>query len=100
LALFLLKTGVVSKVSSLAVDTLIDDISLLLQSSVQSLQQDLSELFHLRNVELGPELDAIFTQSRVLKPFNGLQSKHLRRNFYRREFSWVVSVLHACVEIG
>ncbi len=92
LALFLLKTATVSKVSKNALDTLIGDISVLLEGRVQLLQEDISTALRHRGVEFDAELAAIFQKSHLIAPFKGLHSEFLRKKFYREKMSLLVSV--------
>lgn len=91
-ALFLLKATTVSKVSETALDNLVGDISILLDSRMQSLQEDISTALHHRGIEFDSELAAIFQNPSITVPFQGLSSQFLRKKFYREEMGFGVSV--------
>jgi len=90
-ALFLLKTTAVRKVSKTTLDDLIGDISILMESRIQLLREDISTALHHRGLELDAELATIFQKPSLTAPFQGLHTEFLRKKFYREEMGFVVS---------
>ena len=90
-ALFLLKATAVSKVSETTLDNLVGDISILLDSRMQLLQENISSALCDRGLEFDTELAAIFQKPSITVPFQGLHSQFLRKKFYREEMGFEVS---------
>ena len=99
-ALFLLKTSTVSKVSQVALNDLIGDVSFLLSNTLQSLKDDVSAVLHQKDVEFGNELTPVFEKPSLTSPFQGLHSQFLRRKFYVEKMGLLVSYLSKAWIIG
>ncbi len=92
-ALFLLKAKTVNKVSNTALNDLIGDISMLLESRIQSVQQELASTLSSRGVQLDSELVSIFQKPSLTAPFEGLHSEYLRKKFFIEKMGLLVSVV-------
>ena len=93
-ALFLLNATAVRKVSKSTLDDLIGDISILLDSRIQLLREDISTALHDRGLEFDAELATVFQKPSLTAPFQGLHNEFLRKKFYREEMGFVVSPPH------
>lgn len=89
MALFVLKALAISKISNSALDTILSDISFLLETRVQSLHDDVSAVM---GIELDAELAAIFQRPQLYKPFDGLQTDYLRKTYFTNEMGLLVSL--------
>ena len=93
-ALFLLKAKTVNKVSNTALNDLIGDFSILLETRIQLLQQELTSALSARGLELDSELVSIMQKPSLTAPFEGLHSEHLRKKFFINNMGLLVSVVH------
>ena len=84
-ALFLLKATAVRKISKTALDDLIGDIAILLDSRIQLLQESISTALQYKGLEFDAELAAIFQKPSLTTPFQSLHNEFLRKKFYRGE---------------
>lgn len=89
-ALFLMKRSVVSKVSTIALDDIIQDMHLLLEKSVTSLRDTLLSVLQRQGIEFDTELAEIFHDPALTNPFRSLQSEFLRRKFYTQKMRLLV----------
>lgn len=96
-ALFLLKAKTVNKVSNTALNDLIGDFSILLESRIQSLQQELACTLSSRGVQLNSELASIIQKPSLTTPFQGLHSEYLRKKFFIEKMGLLVSIV--CVSV-
>lgn len=99
-ALFLLKAKTVYKVSNTALNDLIGDISILLESRIQSLQEEISTTLDSRGLEFDPELALIFQKPSLTAPFQSLHSEFLRKKFFREKMGLLVSVVCMYHRVG
>lgn len=92
-ALFLLKTTTVSKVSETALDNLIGDVSILLETKIEKLRKNLKDVLHQKGMQFDDKFASLFQDDRLTAPFQGLHTEYLRKAFYREEMACVVSIL-------
>ena len=86
-----MKASAVSKVSTIALDNIVGDIHLLLDSCVQSLKESLGTVLQRRGIEFDSELAAIFQNPSLVQPFKDLHSSYLRKKYYTEEMGLLVS---------
>lgn len=82
MALFLLKTKEVSKVSQVALDSLLADFSLLLQRTVEQLHHDVKGCLAAKGLCI-EGLENVFKEETLINPFSQLSTKCLQETFYR-----------------
>lgn len=87
--LFLLKTKEVYKVSQSNLDSLIDDISTIVDLTVKHLEDNVHNELKRRGIEMNTELRQIFQSPRVNHIF---QAEFLRKKFVRENLNLVVSL--------
>lgn len=85
-----MKSTAISKLSVTALDNIIEDIHLLLESRVQSLKDSLGAVFHQQQIEFDSELATIFQNPTVVLPFQDLQTNFLRKRYYTEEMGLLV----------
>ena len=92
MALFVLKTKEIRKVSQSALDGLINDFTLILQQSICSLKADVNRCLSANGVSISmfDGLDEVFEDSSKLNPFNQLESKFLQEKFFREHLDLLV----------
>ena len=90
-ALFLMKTKEINKVSQTCLDGLVEDVTLLLQSKVRTLEAEISCALHHKGVEMDSELTSIFHRQEIVTPFQGIETEFFQKKFYRENFGLVVS---------
>ena len=88
-ALFLMKSLTVSKISNTALDNLIGDISIIVDSQLQVVQDKLRTALLSKGLEFDDELTSLFQN--CTPPFEGLQSVFLREEFYKENMNYLVS---------
>lgn len=87
-----MKTSAISKVSMTALDSLIEDIHILLENQVQSLQNELSSIFSQRGVQFDSEITSVFQNVHLTKPFRELNTDYLRKEYYASEMKLLVGL--------
>lgn len=92
MALFLLKTKEIRKVSQSALEGIITDFTLILQQSIHTLRSDVNRCLSASGVSISTfdGLGDIFEDSRKLNPFNQLESKFLQEKFFREHLDLLV----------
>lgn len=90
MALFLLKTTAVNKVSKTALNDLIGDITLLLERKTAKLQKDFIATLASKSIEFDDDFAGIFKNPSLTTPFEGLQSKYMRKKFFKEEMKLLV----------
>ncbi len=85
MAIFLLKTKEVRKVSQVALEGLIADFTSMLQLTISQIKCEVSTVLKDNGVSLSTfeGLESIFHNSLRNQPFYGLESKFLQEKFYR-----------------
>lgn len=91
-ALFLLKTTAVTKVSKSALDDLVSDFSIFLNSKLHTLENDVTTYLRQKNVEVDSDLLKMFRSPSVTSPFQGLDSEYLRKKYYIDHLGMLVSM--------
>ena len=92
-ALFLLKLKEERRLSQLAVNGLIGDISTLLEEEISSLKKDVIKCMHEEHAstELISKIHKQFSDKITAPPFEGLQTAYLQKKYFTENFHLVVS---------
>ena len=95
IALFLLKSKEIRKVSQVSLDGLIDDFTSLLSFKVHTLENNvqlclLANGINMDNVE---SLRSLFCDPHIINPFEGLHSKYLQQKYFQEKLGLVVILL-------
>ena len=93
LALFLLKSVTFLKLSELALDNLIQDITVLLEGKVKKLRESLTEVVSRKGIQIDDSITSIFQDHRLITPFQGLRTEYCRKRYYREKMACIVSIL-------
>ena len=93
MALFLLKTKEVRKVSQVALDGIIEDFTLILQETIRSLREEVNSCLTANGLSIAvfDDLPGIFDNPSTLNPFGELESKYKQERFYREHLDFLVS---------
>ena len=93
-ALFLLKIKEERRLSQLAVNGLIGDISTLLEEEILSLKTNVIKCMHEEHAstELITKINKQFSEKLAVPPFEGLQSAYLQKKYFTDNFHLVVSI--------
>ena len=93
MALFLLKTKEVRKVSQVALDGIIEDFTLILQETIRSLREEVNLCLMADGLSIDAfdDLPGMFDNPSTLNPFSELGSKHKQEKFYREHLDFLVS---------
>ncbi len=97
LALFLLKTKEVHKVSQAAINGLLVDLTMLFQ--LYSTKIKLNVFSHMTNTASAisdPLLDMVFDSLQTFDPFAGIHSEYLQEKYYKEELGLLVSFIGIC----
>ena len=95
-AMFILKLKEERRLTQVAIDGLIDDVSTLLEE-VLSLKKDINCCLQLQqNVpeHVGCAINEVFSSRMIKSPFEGLQSAHLQKKYFINNFHLVVRFLN------
>ena len=95
IALFLLKSKEIRKVSQVSLDGLIDDFTSLLSFKVHTLENNvqsclLANGINMDNVE---SLRSLFCDPQIINPFEGLHSKYLQQKYFQEKLGLVVIII-------
>ena len=95
IALFLLKTKEVRKVSQTALDGIIPDFTELLQQRIYQLKTEVKSYLEVNgmNIAAFEGLERIFDDPQKNNPFRQLDSKFLQEKFYREYLNLLVSLV-------
>lgn len=96
-ALFLLKLKEERRLSQVAVNGLIGDISILLEEEILSLKSDVIQCMQKEHAstELITTVKSHFSKKLAAPPFEGLQIAYLQKKYFTDNFNLVVST-HKC----
>ena len=85
MALFLVKTKEIRKVSQVALDGIIEDFTLILQETIQRLREEVNSCLIENGLSITTfdGLLGIFDNQSTLNPFSELESKYKQEKFYR-----------------
>ena len=89
-ALFLLKTLIASKISDSALDTLIGDISILLERKIDQLTDNLTGVLDQKGIQFDSDISSVFKDHQITAPFHGLHTEYQRRKYYEEEMNCLV----------
>ena len=92
-ALFLLKLKEERRLSQVAVNGLISDISILLEEEILSLKCDVIQCMQWEHAstELITKVKSHFSEKLAAPPFEGLQTAYLQKRYFTDNFNLVVS---------
>ena len=92
MALFLLKTKEVRKVSQTALDGILVDVSQLIQQTIEQVKIEVKDCLEKKgmSIDLFDGLDNVFRDPCKTEPFRELDSKHLQEKFYRNHLHLLV----------
>ena len=98
-ALFLLKLKEERRLSQLAVNGLIGDISTLLEEEILSLKSKVIKCMHEEHAstELITKINEQFSEKLAAPPFEGLQSAYLQKKYFTDNFHLVVSIYQTSI---
>ena len=95
MALFLLKTKEIRKVSQIALDGIVDDVTSIIHLTVDKLKCEVDNTLKSSGINGGistfSSLGDVFNNTDIRDPFNGLSSKYLQDKFYKDHFNLLVS---------
>ena len=93
-ALFLLKNKEVYKISQTAINSLVNDVSLIIQHTADTLYSQMCSALQESAIEKSAILgfESIFASKQIREPFHQLQSEYLQRKYFTDVFGLVVSV--------
>lgn len=93
MALFLLKTKEIRKVSQAALDGLIADFTTILQQTIHQVEYEVDAVLKENGVSISAfqGLRSVFNNSQTNEPFKQLHCKFLQEKFYREHFHMLVS---------
>ncbi len=89
LALFILKSKVVHKISQSALEGLFDDISSMFSRKVEHIHNEVKKILTGTNVQLDL-LKEVFQSSMVTKPFAGLETRFQQEKYIGENFMFLV----------
>lgn len=109
MALFLLKTREVRKVSQVALDGIIADFTQMHERTVNELKLEVRACLQAKGMSISAfeGLEDVFHDPRKIEPFRRLNSKFLQEKFYREHLHLLVSrkgwqlviYVHACMQL-
>ena len=93
-SLFLLKVKEIWKVSQVALDGLIADVTSMLQRTINQIKHEVSTVLQSNGVSLSTfsGLEDVFNDPRWNEPFKGLDSVFLQEKFYQEHLNVLVSL--------
>lgn len=97
LALFLLKTREIRKVSQVALDGVIADFTQILRKTVYELKLEVSARLEAKGMSIATfeGLADVFCDPQMTNPFQQLDTKFLQEKFYREHLNLLVRITHA-----
>ena len=87
-ALFVLKAKHVHKVSQVALNDLLSDVSTMISDRVKYVESKVRHNFH--GSSLPSAVSEIFQHPAIVDPFHGLTTRHLQLKYYRETFGLLV----------
>ena len=95
MALFLLKTKEVRKVSQTTLDGIIDDVSSIVQLTIDDLHHEVDVILKRNGLDDGistfHDLEDLFENTDKREPFRDLSSRYLQEKFYKEHLDLLVS---------
>ena len=90
--LFLIKTKEIYKVPQSTLDSLVGDISTIVESTIKHIEKRVKMELEERGISVTKELQEIFNFPHINKVFQGLHTEFLQKKFLRENYNFVVSL--------
>ena len=94
-ALFLMKTKEISRVSQVALDSIVCDVTELFQARVEKLKHDVKSVIqHSTGAQVSSEtmvgIDSVFNEEEILRPLSGLEYEYQQMKYFKEELNMLV----------